>query len=187
MRDTIAKDSDYLSVEKTVGSLLNALGVVHNGIITDDVTIEVWKFGTRGRKSKIADKFAFLEDAKVLSTKELADKYGVSTASVCRMKRKNNLITYKSTSAPADFVEYAQEHNKSQAIAHYKVSYYTIKKWECLTGCRCSRQHGSGLVKRNKLIKELSKTSTYETIGKMYGISRQRVEQIVNQNKGDDK
>ena len=139
------------------------------------------------RTSNIKNESAFLEDVKVLSTKELADKYGVSTASVYRMKRKNNLITYKSTSAPADFIEYAQEHNKSQASVYYKVSYYTIKKWERLTGCRCSRQHGSGLVKRDKLIKELSKTHTYETIGKMYGISRQRVEQIVNQNKGDNK
>ena len=131
--------------------------------------------------SRIKNKDAFIADLKTRSVKEVALKYRLSVSMVYRLKRRYGLNVYFSDCVPTDFVEYAKTHNKKQAAEKYSTSYAIIRKWEWLADCKCSKKRGSNSIERDKRIKELTRNYSYSEIGKMYGITKQRVEQIVNQ------
>ena len=131
-----------------------------------------------GRNFKIKDKDLFIENSKIFSAKELAVKYNVSITTINRYKKEYGLK--KKCVVPDDFVEYAKEHNKKQVSEHYNTYYEIVKKWEMLSGCKCSKKRNAKNRNRDIVIRELSKTNTYASIGKMYGISRQRIEQIIH-------
>ena len=132
------------------------------------------------RLPKIKQTDVFKKDLKELSAKEVSVKYKLSITSVYRYKQRYGLNLYFSDNVPVDFVEYAKTHNKTQAKEHYITSYYVIRKWEWLANCKCNKNRGEGKRERNLKIKELSTSHSYSEIGKMFGITKQRVEQIVN-------
>ena len=122
----------------------------------------------------------FIADLKTMSAKEVSLKYGLCITSVYRYRQRYGLNVYFSDNVPADFTEFAKTHNKKQAKEHYHTSYSVIRKWERLTDCKCSFAKGERTIERNLKIKELCKSKSYSAVGKLFGITKQRVEQIVN-------
>lgn len=94
------------------------------------------------RISRVKNNDAFITDLKTLSVKEVAFKYQLSVSSVYKYKSRHGLNVYFSDCVPADFVEYAQTHNKKQAVEKYSTSYAVIRKWERLSDCKCSKKRG---------------------------------------------
>lgn len=129
---------------------------------------------------KIKNKTEFLSDLKQMSVKEVISKYHLCATSVYRYKQRYGLNVYFSDNVPADFTEYAKTHNKLQAKEHYNTSYAIIRKWEWLANCKCVYMRHRGMIERNLKIRELCKTNTYSAVGKLFGITKQRVEQIIN-------
>lgn len=130
---------------------------------------------------KIKNKIEFSKDLKILNVKEICLKYGLCKTSVYCWKKKFGLNTHFSDIVPKDFVEYSKTHNKLQATVRYKTSYATIRKWEHLADCKCSKLRGKRNYERNCKIKELCENNTYSKVGEMFGLTRQRIEQIVNE------
>lgn len=132
------------------------------------------------RPQKIKQTDVFKKDLKELSAKEVSVKYKLGITSVYRYKQRYGLNVYFSDNVPVDFAKYAKTHNKKQAKEHYGTSYYVIRKWEWLANCKCNKNRGERKRERNLKIRELSLNHSYSEIGKMFGITKQRVEQIVN-------
>ena len=129
---------------------------------------------------KIKNKTEFLSDLKQMSAKEVSSKYHLCMTSVYNYRKRYGLNVHFSDNVPADFTEYAKTHNKLQATEHYNTSYAIIRKWEKLANCKCVYVRNRGMIERNLKIRELCKTKTYSAVGKLFGITKQRVEQIVN-------
>jgi DNA-directed RNA polymerase sigma subunit (sigma70/sigma32) len=129
---------------------------------------------------KIKNKTEFLSDLKQMSVKEVISKYHLCATSVYRYKQRYGLNVHFSDNVPADFTEYAKTHNKLQAKEHYNTSYAIIRKWERLANCKCVYIRHRGMIERNLKIRELCRTNTYSAVGKLFGITKQRVAQIIN-------
>lgn len=129
---------------------------------------------------KIKNKIEFLSDLKQMSVKEVSFKYHLCMSTVYKYKQRYGLNVYFSDNVPADFTEYAKTHNKLQAKEHYNTSYAIIRKWEWLANCKCAHIRRRGIIERNLKIRELCKTKTYSAVANLFGITKQRVEQIIN-------
>lgn len=134
----------------------------------------------REEPEKIKNKTEFLSDLKQMSVKEVSIKYHLCISSVYKYRQRCGLNVYFSDKVPADFTEYAKTHNKLQAKEHYNTSYVIIRKWERLANCKCINIRRRRNIARDFRIRELCKTKTYAAVGTLFGITRQRVAQIIN-------
>lgn len=129
---------------------------------------------------KIKNKTEFLSDLKQMSAKEVSSKYHLCISSVYKYKQRCGLNVCFSDNVSADFTEYAKTHNKLQAKEHYNTSYSIIRKWERLANCKCINIRRRRNIARDFKIRELCKTKTYAAVGNLFGITKQRVAQIIN-------
>ena len=134
------------------------------------------------RPLKVKHTDDFIKDLKELSAKEVSVKYKLCVTSVYRWRKRYGFDVYFTDIVPVDFIEYTKTHNKKEASEYYNTSYATIRKWEWLSDSKCSPKHSIRRnQERNQKIKELHSQYSYSEIGRMFGITKQRVEQIVNE------
>lgn len=128
---------------------------------------------------------------------EFAEKYHVTpnTARVSYCKNHISIATpeYRYDVPEEEFKEYASNHNIMSVCKHFKVSWIKVKRLYDLYKIPIRTKRQLGLIKyeevnapvtrsadRDEMIRYLAKEFTQASIARVFGYSKQRIQQIVN-------
>lgn len=151
------------------------------------------------RTSKQNILFGHEEFIKTHTRKEIGAEFKIDYNAVNNFCRKTGVKPINTRTprieCPEGFAEYAKNHTMSQVCKHFNIQYLTVDRLCKLNGIECLSVKGkvkpfdltdnrsmkrSGLAQ--DMIRELSKTFTYASIGRVFGYSRERIRQICLEN-----
>lgn len=139
---------------------------------------------------KIKNLDEYKEFAKTHSRQECADKYGVSASYLYHFNRKNGVKSFSNGKRGAkprysfnetedECREFLKTHTIRDIIQKYNVSYFTVINWARKLNVKTMRVRPYS--DRDSMITSLVNDGyTYQNIADVFGMSKQRVEQIVN-------
>lgn len=135
------------------------------------------------------------EFVKTHTRKEIMAEFKIDYNTVNNFCRKTGIKPIRerihTIECPDGFVEYAKNHTVSQVGKHFNICYQTVLRLCKLHDVKClsvmmkvkpfdstenRNMKRSGLAQ--DMIRELSKTFTYASIGQVFGYSKERIRQI---------
>lgn len=135
------------------------------------------------------------EFIKTHTRKEIMAKFEIDYNTVNNFCRKTGVKPIRerihTIECPDGFIEYAKNHTVSQVGKHFNIYYPTVLRLCKLHDVKCLSVIGKvkpfdSTENRNMkrsgfaqdMIRELSKTFTYASIGRVFGYSKERIRQI---------